>query len=108
MHLHGAPTPCMGECAAPLIQAVVAYAGVSRAYLFELRVPAGTTVEGAIAASGAHSVIAELAGQTLDVGIFGRSCSLQDPVRDGDRIEIYRPLTADPKLARRRRAAVKG
>jgi hypothetical protein len=38
------------------------------------------------------------------VGIFGEIAGLQDPVRDGDRVEIYRPLLADPKEARRRRA----
>ena len=61
-----------------------------------------------IASSGALSAIPELAGQTLDVGIFGRSCGLQDLVNDGDRIEIYRPLTVDPKRARHRRVALKG
>jgi putative ubiquitin-RnfH superfamily antitoxin RatB of RatAB toxin-antitoxin module len=38
------------------------------------------------------------------VGIFGEIAGLRDPVRDGDRVEIYRPLLADPKEARRRRA----
>ena len=38
------------------------------------------------------------------VGIWGRRCRLEDAVRDGDRVEIYRPLTADPKEIRRRRA----
>ena len=100
--------PCMRESETNLIEVVVAYAGPDRACLFELRVPAGTTVAAAIAACGALSAIPELAGQTPDVGIFGRSCSLQDAVNDGDRIEIYRPLTVDPKLARARRVALKG
>jgi len=38
------------------------------------------------------------------VGVYGKPCALDDPVRDGDRVEIYRPLRADPKQARRRRA----
>jgi hypothetical protein len=41
------------------------------------------------------------------VGVFGQSCRLDDPVHDGDQIEIYRPLTIDPKEARRQRAALK-
>jgi putative ubiquitin-RnfH superfamily antitoxin RatB of RatAB toxin-antitoxin module len=95
----------MSESGADLIDAVVAYAGPTRVYLFELRLAAGTTVGAAIQACGASSAIAELAGQALDVGIFGQSCGLQDVVKDGDRIEIYRPLTADPNLSRRRRQA---
>jgi len=42
------------------------------------------------------------------VGIWGRRCALDDTVRAGDRIELYRPLTADPKEVRRRRAARRG
>jgi len=37
------------------------------------------------------------------VGIFGRRVELDAPLRDGDRVEIYRPLVADPREARRRR-----
>jgi uncharacterized protein len=95
----------MSESGAELIDAVVAYAGPTRVYLFELRLAAGTTVGAAIQACGASSAIAELAGQALDVGIFGQSCDLQDVVKNGDRIEIYRPLTAAPDLSRRRRQA---
>lgn len=41
----------------------------------------------------------------VEVGVFGQLRSLSDPALDGDRIEIYRPLVADPKTSRRRRAA---
>jgi len=41
----------------------------------------------------------------VQVGVFGRLRSIQDVAQDGDRIEIYRPLVADPKVRRRRRAA---
>ena len=70
--------------------------------------PAGSSVGAAIRACGILSAVPELAGQQLDVGVFGRSCGLEAAVRDGDRIEIYRPLTVDPKAARRQRAALKG
>jgi uncharacterized protein len=41
----------------------------------------------------------------VQVGVFGRLRSIEDVAQDGDRIEIYRPLVADPKVRRRRRAA---
>ena len=93
--------------AEPTVEAVVAYATARRAQLFEVRMPAGSSVRQAIQACGILSTVPELAGQELDVGIFGQSCRLDDTVRDGDRIEIYRPLTVDPKVALRQRAALK-
>ena len=59
----------------------------------------GATVEQAIAAAGLgeHEIAAER------VGIFGRRVDLATRLRDGDRVEIYRPLALDPKEARRRR-----
>ena len=41
--------------------------------------------------------------ETLDVGVWGKPAELAQGVQDGDRIEIYRPLTVDPKVARRTR-----
>jgi putative ubiquitin-RnfH superfamily antitoxin RatB of RatAB toxin-antitoxin module len=98
----------MAEAAAGTVDAVVVYAVPGRAHLFGVRLPAGSSVGAAIQACGILSAVAELAGQQLDVGVFGRSCGLEATVRDGDRIEIYRPLTVDPKAARRQRAALKG
>ena len=69
----------------------------------ELDLPAPLTVRDAIDASGlldAHPQI-DLARQR--VGIWGRRCRLEDSVREGDRIEVYRPLMVDPKEARRLR-----
>jgi putative ubiquitin-RnfH superfamily antitoxin RatB of RatAB toxin-antitoxin module len=64
---------------------------------------AGTTVREAIERSG---VLNRQPGVDLArVGIWGRRCGLEDRLRDGDRVELYRPLTADPKEVRRRRAA---
>ncbi|MGH8686821.1 MAG: RnfH family protein [Burkholderiales bacterium] len=56
----------------------------------------GATVADALRAAGRRA-----AGP---VGIFGRRASLEDALADGDRVEIYRPLRADPKEDRRRRA----
>jgi hypothetical protein len=94
--------------AAAVVEAVVVYAVPGRAHLFETRVPAGSTILTAIQACGILSAVPELAGRELDVGIFGRSCRLEDAVHEGDRIEIYRPLAVEPKEARRLRAALKG
>lgn len=57
---------------------------------------AGATVRAALEAAGKAGVRA--------VGIFGRRAALDAPLADGDRVEIYRALRADPKDARRRRA----
>jgi len=46
----------------------------------------------------------ELVLAELQAGIFGVTCKLDQPVKEGDRIEIYRPLVHDPKEARRQRA----
>lgn len=67
----------------------------------------GTTVGEAIEASGLLQLEPQLQGRALQAGVWNRRCSLGDPVREGDRIEVYRPLTADPKEARRIRAAVR-
>lgn len=88
-----------------MIQALVVFALPQRAYTFAVRVAPGTRVGAAIASSGLFEQLPRLKDQPLEVGIFGRPCTLQDPVRPGDRIEIYRPLQEDPKAARRQRAA---
>jgi len=97
----------MPEAEEATIRAVVVYAETRRACLFEVRVPAGSSVRQAVGACGILQAIPELALRELEVGVFGQSCRLDDPVRDGDRIEIYRPLVIDPKQARRQRAALK-
>jgi uncharacterized protein len=94
--------------AAPLtVGAVVVYATPRQAHMFEVRVAPGSSVGQAIEACGILGTAPELAGQELNVGIFGQGCTLDDEVHDGDRIEIYRPLLVDPKQARRQRAALK-
>ncbi len=71
----------------------------------EIQCPAGATCAEAVRLSGLLEE-AERAGlQIAGIGRFSRRCAATDPVHDGDRIELYRPLTADPKAARARRAA---
>lgn len=73
----------------------------------ELLLPAPATVGEALAASGVLRQVAELASAQLALGVYGDSRTADDFLRDGDRVEIYRPLTVEPKEARRVRAAVR-
>lgn len=82
----------------------VAYARADVQTLVEVEVPAGATIEEAIRACGILKRFPEIDLTHAAVGVFGARASLLDTVRAGDRIEIYRPLIADPKEARRRRA----
>lgn len=69
----------------------------------ELLLPAGATVEQAIRASGLLEVHPTIDLQAAGVGIWGRKAGLGTLLRDRDRVEIYRPLQVDPKVARRER-----
>jgi putative ubiquitin-RnfH superfamily antitoxin RatB of RatAB toxin-antitoxin module len=84
----------------------VVYARAEEQVVVALSVAAGTTVAEALERSGLRSRYPEIAGE-IPLGIFGKVVAPDTPVAAGDRIEIYRPLLADPKQARRRRAAVK-
>ena len=83
----------------------VVYALPDRQEVVPLCVPAGTTVKAAIGLSGLAERHPEIAGETLATGIYGRSVPGETVLSPGDRVEIYRPLCADPKQARRRRAS---
>jgi putative ubiquitin-RnfH superfamily antitoxin RatB of RatAB toxin-antitoxin module len=86
-----------------MIRVEVAYAEPERQFLRTLDLPAGASVADAIAASG-------LAGEfsidtdTLTVGIWSKPVARGRRLDAGDRVELYRPLKADPKESRRRRA----
>jgi hypothetical protein len=82
----------------------VVYALPDRAIRKTLLLPAGATVREAIELSGLLAERPEIDLASNRVGVFGRLKGLDDMLRDGDRVEIYRPLKADPKEARRRRA----
>lgn len=69
--------------------------------------PSGTEVGGAIQASGFMHEFANVDWQANGVGIFGKRVDAEHSLADGDRIEIYRALTFDPKESRRRRAVHK-
>lgn len=84
----------------------VAYALAQRQWLLALEVPAGASVADAVAASGLVATIGLT--EPLDLGVFGRRCAAETLLREGDRVEIYRPLSFDPMESRRRRAAKAG
>jgi len=89
---------------APALRIEVVYAGPAGAVRRELRLDAGCTAGDAVRASGVLEACPEIDLARNRVGIFGRLAPLDAPLRDGDRVEIYRALMADPKEARRRRA----
>ncbi|WP_426114749.1 RnfH family protein [Massilia sp. PWRC2] len=117
------PTVATGDTGT--VNVLVCYATAKQEVVCELSMAAGATVGAAIAASGILAQIAQLAqagalGEFADsrdpgaapfdatvhqVGIFGKKKSLDTVLRDGDRVELYRPLLADPKESRRRRAS---
>jgi putative ubiquitin-RnfH superfamily antitoxin RatB of RatAB toxin-antitoxin module len=83
----------------------IAYAKPEAQVILSLDVAEGATVETAIRQSGILERFPEIDLERNKVGIYGKPCKLEQPLRAGDRIEIYRPLIADPKEARRSRAA---
>ena len=83
----------------------VAYARPDEQLVIPVEAPAGATVEQAIALSRIQERFPEIDPKTAKVGVFGKLSKLSALVRAGDRVEIYRPLLADPKTVRKQRAA---
>jgi putative ubiquitin-RnfH superfamily antitoxin RatB of RatAB toxin-antitoxin module len=89
------------------LQIYVCYATPQREYIRPMQVSAGTTIGAAIEQSGVLQEFPEINLATAPVGIYAKKKTLDTVLRERDRIEIYRPLVADPKDSRRRRAARK-
>ncbi|MGH8214454.1 MAG: RnfH family protein [Rhodanobacteraceae bacterium] len=89
---------------APCLNVSVLYAEADMVFEAELRLPAGATVGEAIEASGVRETRPDIEINVDRIGIFSRKTAFDARLRDGDRVEIYRPLKIDPKEARRRRA----
>lgn len=87
-----------------VLEVEVVYARAQEQLVVALRVPSGTTVREAIRLSGLATRL-EAGDGAGAVGIHGKVVPADTALRQGDRVEIYRPLVADPKQARRRRAA---
>jgi len=87
-----------------VIKITVAYAGTKDQIEIPVEVSQHCTVALAIRKSGILSRFPEINFPDIAVGIFSKKVSLDDLVKEGDRVEIYRPLKIDPKEARRLRA----
>lgn len=82
----------------------IVYATPLEQVVVEAQLPPGATVRDAIQACGILERFPEIDLAHAAVGIYGERAALSDLLEDHDRVEIYRPLVADPKEARRRRA----
>lgn len=93
------------EDSAHRFQVEVAYARSDVQMIIPVEVGEGATLRDAIEKSGILEKFPELDIDNVDVGIFGKLSKLGNPLKPRDRVEIYRPLIADPKEVRKRRAA---
>ncbi|MBB5366516.1 MULTISPECIES: RnfH family protein [unclassified Janthinobacterium] len=89
------------------IQVQVCHALPDNAFLRSLSVPVGTTVEQVVKLSGLLQQVPGIDLAVNMVGIYGKKKTLDTVLRQHDRVEVYRPLLADPKEARRRRVGSK-
>jgi len=92
---------------AEALQVYVCYATARDEFLRPMRVAPGTTIVQAIEMSGVLEAYPEINLSTQPVGIYAKKKTLDTVLRERDRVEIYRPLVADPKDSRRKRAAKK-
>ncbi len=90
---------------ANLITIEVAYGTAEQQRLYRFRLPANSTARQAALAAPVRNDFPEATPHTAPLGIFGKAVKDDHILHDGDRVEIYRPLQADPKEARRKRAA---
>lgn len=89
------------------MRVAIAIALPARQEVIELEVAAGATVADAIAAAGLGQRFPGVDFSRMRTGIWSRAVPASTTLRDGDRVELYRALTADPKEARRKRAKVR-
>jgi putative ubiquitin-RnfH superfamily antitoxin RatB of RatAB toxin-antitoxin module len=87
-----------------LLHIEVVYALPERQEVVSLRLPPGSTVRQAVEASGLLARYPQIDLTRNRLGIYSRLITPETPLRDRDRVEIYRPLLADPKEVRRQRA----
>jgi uncharacterized protein len=87
------------------IRVEVAYAKPDRQLILELEAEQGITAKEAVQRSGILDEFPEIDIETAKLGIFGKAAAANAVLNPSDRVEIYRPLIADPKEARKKRAA---
>lgn len=88
-----------------MIKVEVAYALPEEQVIIPVQISSGGTVKDAIEASGVMELYPEIDLAKNKVGVFSKLSKLEHPLKQGDRVEIYRPLLIDPKEVRRQRAA---
>jgi putative ubiquitin-RnfH superfamily antitoxin RatB of RatAB toxin-antitoxin module len=89
------------------LRVCVAIAAPGRQELIEIVLADGSRVSDALAAPGVRARLEALGIEPAAVGIWSKRCAPQTALRDGDRVEIYRPIVADAKEMRRRRARLR-
>lgn len=93
-----------GPMADQSLQIEVVYAAAALPlFHVQMRLPAGATLRDAVLASGVLDGLAAGMADQLQPGVWGRVQAWDHRLRDRDRVELYRPLTVDPKEARRQR-----
>lgn len=88
-----------------MLQVDVVYALPAKQEIVKVKLPAGSTLKQAVEASGLLARYPEIDLAKNKFGIFAKLSKLDSALRDRDRVEIYRPLIADPKEVRKQRAA---
>ena len=100
---HGS-RPGKGGGVEETIEVEVACAEPARQIVKRISLSPGATLREAVEVSGLAADFPLLAREPLDLGVFGRRMDPETAVRPGDRVEVYRPLLADPRESRRSRA----
>ena len=99
----------MADADGPMLAVTVVYSPQAReVHERQLSLPSGCTALQALHASGLLQQFPALAGSELQVGIWGRKARPGQLLREHDRVEIYRALAVDPKVARRKRFVKQG
>jgi uncharacterized protein len=94
----------MGAVNSAEISIEIVYARPQHSVSISLRLKQGATIAEALAPAAGHPDFQGIGLESSPVGIFGKVVSRDTALSDGDRVEIYRPLMEEPKLARRKRA----
>lgn len=87
------------------IEVEVAYAAPDKQLILKIQAQPGITIQEAIDQSGIADHFPEIDAENAKVGVFSKAAKLDTELAPGDRVEIYRPLIADPKAARKNKAA---
>jgi putative ubiquitin-RnfH superfamily antitoxin RatB of RatAB toxin-antitoxin module len=86
-----------------MLRCEVVYARPEKQIVIDVELPAGATAGDALRASRLLETCVEIDPDAVVLGVFGKQVAADHLLRDGDRVEIYRPLKADPRIARRAR-----